>query len=280
MKFGKLLQEFQHGGEIPDCILDYKSLKKKLKAIKAQKESGAESPTAAATVPETSADTPRAALTADELEFVRLLNEDVSRINEFFIEREEEAVIRLKALEDRVADAAGPQELSALGIALVDFHGEMVLLLHWSLINYAAVAKILKKHDKLTGSLLRAPYLSNMLQQPFLSTESISMLVRRTEQHVQRLAAGAEGGEGAGRSQAQQKQQARGAAECTAASSKLAPPHIVKRTRAALGMLHELQEKASTPSTLLPPSTASLQGPSPKRQKVEQEVKVAVATTL
>ena len=40
MKFGKLLQEFQHGGEIPDCILDYKSLKKKLKAIKAQRESG------------------------------------------------------------------------------------------------------------------------------------------------------------------------------------------------------------------------------------------------
>ena len=50
----------------------------------------------------------------------------MSRINDFFIEREEEAVIRLKALEDRVAEAAGPQELSALGIALVDFHGEMV----------------------------------------------------------------------------------------------------------------------------------------------------------
>lgn len=26
--------------------------------------------------------------------------------------------------------------------------GEMVLLLHWSLLNYAAVVKILKKHGK------------------------------------------------------------------------------------------------------------------------------------
>ena len=46
----------------------------------------------------------------------------------------------------------------------------MVLLLHWSLLNYAAVVKILKKHDKRTGLLLRAPYLANVLQQPFSST--------------------------------------------------------------------------------------------------------------
>lgn len=34
-----------------------------------------------------------------------------------------------------------------------------------SLLNYAAVAKILKKHDKRTGLLLRAPCLTNVLQQ-------------------------------------------------------------------------------------------------------------------
>ena len=45
--------------------------------------------------------------------------------------QEEAAVIRLKALEDGIARAAGPKELSALSSALVDFHGEMVLLLHW-----------------------------------------------------------------------------------------------------------------------------------------------------
>jgi SPX domain protein involved in polyphosphate accumulation len=39
----------------------------------------------------------------------------------------------------------------------VDLHGELVLLLHWSLLNFAAVLKIVKKHDKLnTGRNLRA----------------------------------------------------------------------------------------------------------------------------
>lgn len=47
----------------------------------------------------------------------------------------------------------------------LQFHGSCIMLMHWSLLNYAAVAKILKKHDKRTGLLLRAPYLSNVLQQ-------------------------------------------------------------------------------------------------------------------
>jgi SPX domain protein involved in polyphosphate accumulation len=62
--------------------------------------------------------------------------------------------------------------------------------------NYAAVAKILKKHDKLTHGPypLRAPYLSSMLHQPFLSTESISRLVGRAERHVKQLTGGAAAG--------------------------------------------------------------------------------------
>ena len=43
--------------------------------------------------------------------------------------------------------------------------GELVMVLHWSLINYSAIVKILKKHDKRSGVLLRAPYLANVLTQ-------------------------------------------------------------------------------------------------------------------
>lgn len=43
--------------------------------------------------------------------------------------------------------------------------GEMVLLLHWSFLNYAAVTKILKKHDKRTGRQLKDQYLAHALQQ-------------------------------------------------------------------------------------------------------------------
>ena len=43
--------------------------------------------------------------------------------------------------------------------------GDLVMTMHWSQINYSAIVKILKKHDKRTGVLLRAPYLANVLHQ-------------------------------------------------------------------------------------------------------------------
>ena len=66
--------------------------------------------------------------------------------------REEEAIIKLEALEERLAAAQRaaapgaaaprPAELAALKASFVDFHGEAVLLLHWSLINYSGVVKV------------------------------------------------------------------------------------------------------------------------------------------
>lgn len=126
-------------------------------------------------------------MTQQEREFIRVLNHDLERINAYFMEAEEDAVIKLQALQDRVAH--GDENADSLRAAFVDFHGEMVLLLHWSLVNYAGVAKILKKHDKLLGTVGRPlhPFLANVLQQPFTSTEGISRLVKETEAHVQDL---------------------------------------------------------------------------------------------
>ena len=53
----------------------------------------------------------------------------------------------------------------------VDFHGEMLLLVHWSILAYTGLVKILKKHHKRTGLLVRAPHLDNLLSQPFCSVE-------------------------------------------------------------------------------------------------------------
>lgn len=47
--------------------------------------------------------------------------------------------------------------------------------------------KILKKHDKRTGLLLRAPYLANVLQQPFYSTRIMSRLVKDAEGQITAL---------------------------------------------------------------------------------------------
>ena len=62
----------------------------------------------------------------------------------------------------------------------VDFHGELLLLVHWSILAYTGLVKILKKHHKRTGLLVKAPHLDNLLSQPFCSVE-VSMHFKQAE---------------------------------------------------------------------------------------------------
>ncbi|XLS48652.1 hypothetical protein HN51_023010 [Arachis hypogaea] len=111
------------------------------------------------------------------------------------MEQEEEFVIRhenLKQKIKRVVDLWGPngihpseenykEEMEKIRKAIVDFHGEMVLLVNYSNINYTGLAKILKKYDKRTGGLLRLPFIQKVLVQPFFTTDIISNLVKECE---------------------------------------------------------------------------------------------------
>lgn len=95
-----------------------------------------------------------------------------AQFNMIFIDKEEESVIRLRSLEDEAKDTGNNME--AVGKVFknyVDFHGEMLLLVHWSILAYTGLVKILKKHHKRTGLLVRAPHLDNLLSQPFCSVE-------------------------------------------------------------------------------------------------------------
>lgn len=47
--------------------------------------------------------------------------------------------------------------------------------------------KILKKHDKRTGALIRQPFIQEVLQQPFYNTDSLNKLVKDCETLVDRL---------------------------------------------------------------------------------------------
>lgn len=50
---------------------------------------------------------------------------DLSTFNKFFMDKEEDAVIKLQALADRIAGAQqGSEAAQELKAALVDFHGE------------------------------------------------------------------------------------------------------------------------------------------------------------
>lgn len=51
----------------------------------------------------------------------------------------------------------------------------------------AGIVKILKKHDKVTGTVLRLPFIQSVLLQPFFTTELLSKLVRECENNLHSL---------------------------------------------------------------------------------------------
>ena len=132
MKFSHLLSKFisvdenKNDGAHPNFV-SYKALKKCLRAA-AQKHEAFNADHGAKGEP-----LGALPLTEDEKEFAAILKSDIETINKYFMEKEEEAVIRLQALNERRASGADAAQMMQ---EFADFHGEMVLLLHWSLINY------------------------------------------------------------------------------------------------------------------------------------------------
>ncbi|KAL9359794.1 hypothetical protein Peur_047917 [Populus x canadensis] len=136
MKFGKRLKQ-QVQETLPDWrdkFLSYKELKKLVRLISSappflngSSEYG-----------------------KSEAEFVRLLNCEIDKFNAFFMEQEEDFIIRHEELKQRiqkVIDAWGPsasqpseaeykEEMGKIRKDIVNFHGEMVLLENYSNINY------------------------------------------------------------------------------------------------------------------------------------------------
>ncbi|CAN6216388.1 unnamed protein product [Urochloa humidicola] len=193
MKFGKSLsgQIVETLPEWRDKFLSYKDLKKRLKLIgagsraerqpkRARREDSGEADTSSAA----------AAMTPEEADFMRLLEAELDKFNSFFVEKEEEYIIRQKELQDRVARAAGQEskeELMRVHKEIVDFHGEMVLLENYSALNYTGLVKILKKYDKRTGALIRLPFIQKVLQQPFFTTDLLYKLVKQCETMLEQL---------------------------------------------------------------------------------------------
>nr|WJL93852.1 SPX domain-containing protein 1 [Saccharum hybrid cultivar] len=196
MKFGKSLsgQIVETLPEWRNKFLSYKDLKKRLKLIgagngaerqpkRARRDDAGEADASAS-----AAAAP--AMTPEEVDFMRLLEAELDKFNSFFVEKEEEYIIRQKELQDRVAWAAGresKEELMRVRKEIVDFHGEMVLLENYSALNYTGLVKILKKYDKRTGALIRLPFIQKVLQQPFFTTDLLYKLVKQCEAMLEQL---------------------------------------------------------------------------------------------
>ncbi|CAG7881351.1 unnamed protein product [Brassica rapa] len=181
MKFGKSLsnQIEETLPEWQDKFLSYKELKKKLKLL--EPRGGVENRPNKRSRSDTDP-------TKEELDFIRLLEEELDKFNSFFVEKEEEYIIRLKELKDQVAKANNSnEEMINIKRDIVDFHGEMVLLMNYSALNYTGLAKILKKYDKRTGALIRLPFIQKVLQEPFFTTDLLNTFVKECEAMLDRL---------------------------------------------------------------------------------------------
>ncbi|XP_057508345.1 SPX domain-containing protein 1-like [Actinidia eriantha] len=190
MKFGKSLSN-QIEETLPewrDKFLSYKELKKRLKLIEPR---GGENRAAKRPRMATAGDCTEGGgeeMTKEENDFIELLEAELEKFNAFFVEKEEDYIIRLKDLQDRVAKAKDlSEEMIRIRKEIVDFHGEMVLLENYSALNYTGLVKILKKYDKRTGALLRSPFIQKVLQQPFFTTDLLYKLVKACEALLDRL---------------------------------------------------------------------------------------------
>lgn len=112
-------------------------------------------------------------------------------MDKFFVDKEEDYIILLGHLYAR-AKALDPEDSAAyveVERALVELHAELVLLENYSLLNYLALVKILKKHDKLTGIKLQERFLTKVKSQPFWSTRQLQRLIARVRETVETLQA-------------------------------------------------------------------------------------------
>ncbi|KAK8951252.1 SPX domain-containing protein 4 [Platanthera zijinensis] len=131
--------------------------------------------------------------------FVRMLDEELEKFNDFYVDKEEEFVIRLQELKERIerlrakqrgtltSESKFSEEMLEIKKAFVSIHGEMVLLKNYSSLNFAGLVKILKKYDKRTGGLLTLPFTRRALRQPFFTIEPLTRLVHVCEANLELL---------------------------------------------------------------------------------------------
>lgn len=204
MKFWKILNSLieETLPEWRDKFLSYKDLKKQLKIIYPE-ESVVDRADSCGGVPskrqrlgdgdgddgkEREIDDGDSEVTKEVIDFVKLLEEEIDKFNSFFVDNEENYIIRLKVLQDRVGEARSLNgDLIKVGREIVDFHGEMVLLENYSALNYTGLVKILKKYEKRSGALIRMPFIQKVLQEPFFKIDVLNELVRECETMLNHL---------------------------------------------------------------------------------------------
>ncbi|ESR40504.1 SPX domain-containing protein 2 [Citrus sinensis] len=186
MKYGKRLRE-----EIERCLpewrgefISYKQLKKQLNLIdpvsRAKKRSRISI--------EDLLHAGNGRVDVNFMRFTQLLDVELHKVNTFYIDKEEDYVIRLKELKNMEANLCCRETMLNLQKSILDFHAEMVCLLHYSVLNSTGFRKIVKKQKKrASSSNVQFNSVPRVLDQPFLSTELLYNLMKECEAMLYRL---------------------------------------------------------------------------------------------
>ena len=191
MKFGKLLRATVNAqmAQWRDYVLDYKRLKQRIAELQMQGAAG------------------RISIEEGSSSFTEALDVEVAKVNDFYSDRIEEAVIIQHALRqqvDALLAASQPAEArTGTQRSIVACHFNLLMLQNYVALNFTGVVKILKKFDKkFPAAGLRAEYINAIVSLPFYQCQSLGQLVETAEE----LFAALEGGGGGGAGQPHQGQ--------------------------------------------------------------------------
>lgn len=126
-------------------------------------------------------------------QFFAIFRREVDKVNDFFLDKQEDFVIEHAQLSSKVDAFLQPgcpptrYQCYRLKERLISFHGELVLLESFSTVNYTGFRKILKKFDKKTALLIRDVYLPTVLYTPFFASDTVRNLIRKTEYQLNQL---------------------------------------------------------------------------------------------
>jgi SPX domain protein involved in polyphosphate accumulation len=125
-----------------------------------------------------------------EIEFFKLIKNEIKKASEFFASSEEIYRIRHKrvkeayqlVVENNDDKKYDKNTWTRLLMACVQFYKDVLFLENFAIMNYCAVSKILKKHDKLTGFATREAFLRNVMPlQNFTTYPFVLNLIKEAE---------------------------------------------------------------------------------------------------
>lgn len=188
MKFGKTITKVTDlsDPEWAPFWLNYKNLKKKLKIV--CKEVTGEEAAAYTALTENENSNESLKKFSGEVAFFRALWGELNKCTNFFLNAEQQFVVRkarllegwrLLLVPGTISDGDPHARLTA---ACVKFYRDLLLLENFSIMNYTAFSKILKKHDKLCRFRTRESFMKNVVNHaPFAQYKNIIAMVQDIE---------------------------------------------------------------------------------------------------